>query len=185
MAMMPKRVLHRKQHRGRVTGNAARGNTVEFGEVGLQSMEAGWLSARQIEAGRVALSRAAPGAKIYIRVFPHKPLTSIPLETRMGKGKGEPEYYAAVIKPGTVRSVHTALRRRARMRGGIASSSTPSIDMEPCSGGKSPARVRKSVDLPAPLGPTRHTNEEASRLAWSLEATIVSLENERLPLEDG
>ena len=102
MAMMPKRVLHRKQHRGRVTGNAARGNTVEFGEVGLQAMEAGWLSARQIEAGRVALSRAAPGAKIYIRVFPHKPLTSIPLETRMGKGKGEPEYYAAVLKPGTV-----------------------------------------------------------------------------------
>jgi len=99
---MPKRVLHRKQHRGRIKGLARRGNTVEFGEVGLQSLDAGWISARQIEAGRVALSRAVPGAKIYIRMFPHKPLTSIPLETRMGKGKGEPEYYAAVVKPGTV-----------------------------------------------------------------------------------
>ena len=102
MAMMPKRVLHRKQQRGRVRGEATRGNTVEFGEVGLQAMAPGFLSARQIEAGRVAISRAVPGAKIYIRVFPHKPITSIPLETRMGKGKGEPEYYAAVIKPGTV-----------------------------------------------------------------------------------
>jgi large subunit ribosomal protein L16 len=102
MAMMPKRVLHRKQQRGRIKGMATRGNTVEFGEVGLQSLEGGWLSARQIEAGRVAISRAVPGAKVYIRVFPHKPITSIPLETRMGKGKGEPEYYAAVIKPGTV-----------------------------------------------------------------------------------
>lgn len=102
MANMPKRVLHRKQHRGRIKGLARRGNTVEFGEVGLQSLDAGWISARQIEAGRVALSRAVPGAKIYIRMFPHKPLTSIPLETRMGKGKGEPEYYAAVVKPGTV-----------------------------------------------------------------------------------
>lgn len=102
MANMPKRVLHRKQHRGRLKGLARRGNTVEFGEVGLQSMEPGWISARQIEAGRVALTRAVPGAKIYIRMFPHKPITSIPLETRMGKGKGEPEYYAAVVKPGTV-----------------------------------------------------------------------------------
>lgn len=102
MAMMPKRVLHRKQQRGRVRGVAARGNTVEFGEFGLQAMQAGWISGRQIEAGRVALSRAAPGAKIYIRIFPHKPLTAQPLETRMGKGKGEPEYYAAVVRPGTV-----------------------------------------------------------------------------------
>ncbi|MBL8767178.1 MAG: 50S ribosomal protein L16 [Planctomycetes bacterium] len=102
MAMMPKRVLHRKQQRGKIKGNATRGNTVEFGEVGLQSMEGGWLSARQIEAGRVAISRSVPGAKVYIRIFPHKPITGIPLETRMGKGKGEPEYYAAVIKPGTV-----------------------------------------------------------------------------------
>jgi large subunit ribosomal protein L16 len=102
MALMPKRVLHRKQQRGRVRGVAQRGNTVEFGEVGLQAMAPCWLSGRQIEAGRVAISRAVPGGKVYIRVFPHKPITSIPLETRMGKGKGEPDYYAAVIKPGTV-----------------------------------------------------------------------------------
>lgn len=102
MAMMPKRVLHRKQQRGRVKGVAQRGNTVEFGDIGLQSMQAGWISGRQIEAGRVAISRAVPGAKIYIRIFPHKPLTSKPLETRMGKGKGEPEFYAATVKPGTV-----------------------------------------------------------------------------------
>lgn len=102
MAMMPKRVLHRKQQRGRVRGVATRGNAVEFGEVGLQAMQAAWISGRQIEAGRVAISRAAPGAKVYIRIFPHKPITAIPLETRMGKGKGEPEYYAAVVKPGTI-----------------------------------------------------------------------------------
>ncbi len=102
MPLMPKRVLHRKQQRGRIRGNATRGNTVVFGDVGLQAMEAGWISGRVLEAGRVAISRAVPTAKVYIRVFPHKPITSIPLETRMGKGKGEPEYYAAVVKPGTV-----------------------------------------------------------------------------------
>ncbi len=102
MALMPKRVLHRKQQRGRVKGDARRGNTVEFGDVGLQAMEAGWLSGRQIEAGRVAISRAVPNGKVYIRVFPHKPVSAQPLETRMGKGKGEPEYYAATVKPGTV-----------------------------------------------------------------------------------
>jgi large subunit ribosomal protein L16 len=75
---------------------------VEFGEFGLQSLEAGWLSGKQIEAGRVAASRAAREAKIYIRVFPHKPITATPAETRMGKGKGEPDFWAAVIKPGTV-----------------------------------------------------------------------------------
>lgn len=102
MAMMPKRVLHRKQQRGVVKGDAQRGNTVEFGDFGLQSMDAGWISGRQIEAARVAISRAVPGAKIFIRIFPHKPITSKPLETRMGKGKGEPDYYAAVVRPGTV-----------------------------------------------------------------------------------
>jgi large subunit ribosomal protein L16 len=102
MKAMPKRTAHRKMHKGKIRGDATRGHTVEFGEFGLQSMEAGWLSARVLEAGRVAASRAAPGARITIRVFPHKPITSIPAETRMGKGKGEPEYYAAVIKPGTV-----------------------------------------------------------------------------------
>jgi len=102
MVLMPKRPHHRKMQRGHLRGNAKRGNTVEFGEFGLQSLELGWISGRQLEAGRVAASRAAREAKIFIRVFPHKPITSTPAETRMGKGKGEPEYWAAVVKPGTI-----------------------------------------------------------------------------------
>ena len=102
MKSMPKRTKHRKVHKGKIRGLATRGHTVAFGDCGLQSTEAGWLSSRVLEAGRVAATRAAPGARITIRVFPHKPITSIPAETRMGKGKGEVEYWAAVIKPGTV-----------------------------------------------------------------------------------
>jgi large subunit ribosomal protein L16 len=102
MKSMPKRTKHRKVQKGTIRGNATRGHTVEFGDWGLQSLKPGWLSARVLEAGRVAATRAAPTARITIRVFPHKPITSIPAETRMGKGKGEPEYWAAVIKPGTV-----------------------------------------------------------------------------------
>jgi large subunit ribosomal protein L16 len=102
MKSMPKRTKHRKVQKGTIRGNATRGHTVEFGDWGLQSLEPGWLSARVLEAGRVAATRAAPTGRITIRVFPHKPITSIPAETRMGKGKGEPEYWAAVIKPGTV-----------------------------------------------------------------------------------
>ena len=102
MPQMPKRVKFRKNQRGVVRGNATRGNTVAFGEFGLQSLEAGWLSARVLEASRVAASRAATQARITCRVFPHKPVTSIPAETRMGKGKGEPEYWVAAVKPGTV-----------------------------------------------------------------------------------
>ena len=102
MKAMPKREKHRKVHKGVIRGVATRGHTVEFGDFGLQSMEAGWLSARVLEACRVAATRAAPGARVTCRVFPHKPVTSIPAETRMGKGKGEPEYHVAVIKPGTV-----------------------------------------------------------------------------------
>ena len=103
MALMPKRVKHRKSQRGRIRGNATRCNRVAFGEYGLQSEEGGWLSAQTIEAGRIAAQQYIRGeGKLFIRVFPHKSITSIPLETRMGKGKGEPEYWAAVIKPGTV-----------------------------------------------------------------------------------
>jgi len=102
MKSMPKRTKHRKVQKGNIRGLATRGNTVEFGDWGLQSLEAGWLSARVLEAGRVAATRAAPTARVTIRVFPDKPITSIPAETRMGKGKGEPEYWAAVVKPGTV-----------------------------------------------------------------------------------
>jgi large subunit ribosomal protein L16 len=103
MALMPKRVKHRKSQRGRIRGNATRNNRVAFGEFGLQSEEGGWLSAQTIEAGRIAAQQYIRGeGKLYIRVFPHKSITSIPLETRMGKGKGEPEFWAACIRPGTI-----------------------------------------------------------------------------------
>lgn len=103
MALMPKRVKHRKNQRGRIKGNATRGNHVVFGDFGLQSMEGGWISAATIEAGRIAAQQYLRNeGRLYIRIFPHKSITSIPLETRMGKGKGEPEYWAAVVRPGTV-----------------------------------------------------------------------------------
>ena len=103
MALMPKRVKHRKSQRGRIRGNATRGNRVVFGEFGLQAMEGGWISAATIEAGRIAAQQSIRGeGKLYIRVFPHKSITSIPLETRMGKGKGEPDYWAATVRPGSI-----------------------------------------------------------------------------------
>ena len=103
MPMMPKRVKFRKSQRGKMKGNATRGNTVAFGEYGLQSLGTAWVSARVIEAGRVALSHYLHReGRTFIRIFPHKPISGKPLETRMGKGKGEPEFWAAVVKPGTV-----------------------------------------------------------------------------------
>jgi large subunit ribosomal protein L16 len=103
MPQMPKRVKYRKTQRGKIKGNAMRGNTVSYGEFGLQSLEAGWLSAEAIEAGRITAAHAVRGeGRLFIRVFPHKSVTSIPAETRMGKGKGEPEFWAAVIKPGMI-----------------------------------------------------------------------------------
>ena len=103
MAMIPKRVKYRKSQKGRVKGNATRGNYVAFGEFGLQTLESGRISAATLEAGRVVASQAVKaGGKIYIRIFPHKSVTAIPAETRMGKGKGEVEFWAAVVKPGTI-----------------------------------------------------------------------------------
>jgi large subunit ribosomal protein L16 len=103
MSLMPKRTKFRKVHRGKLKGQATRGNRVAFGDFGLQSMDYAWLSGRQIEAGRVAASRATGGtARVWIRVFPHKPVSSKPAEVRMGSGKGEVEFWAAEIKPGTV-----------------------------------------------------------------------------------
>lgn len=103
MALMPKRVKHRKSQRGRIRGNATRGNRVVFGDFGLQTVEGGWISAQTIEAGRIAAQQYVRGeGRLYIRIFPDKSVTSIPLETRMGKGKGEPDYWAAVVKPGTI-----------------------------------------------------------------------------------
>ena len=100
--LMPKRVKWRKQQRGSIRGIAQRGNTVEFGEFGLQSLEPGWITARTLEAVRISVTRAAPEAKLTRRVFPHKSVTSTPAETRQGTGKGDIDYWCAVVKPGTV-----------------------------------------------------------------------------------
>ncbi|HBH86303.1 MAG TPA: 50S ribosomal protein L16 [Syntrophaceae bacterium] len=101
--LMPKRVKYRKLHRGRMSGKATRGSYVTFGEYGLQATECGWITSRQIEAARVAMTRHVKrGGKIWIRIFPHKSITKKPAETRMGKGKGAPEGWVAVVKPGVV-----------------------------------------------------------------------------------
>ena len=103
MALMPKRVKYRKHQRGKMKGNATRGNYIAFGEYGLQSLATGWVTARQIEAGRVAATHFLHReGKVYIRIFPHKSYTSKPLETRMGKGKGEIEGWVACVRPGTI-----------------------------------------------------------------------------------
>jgi len=101
--LMPKRVKHRKQQRGRMSGQATRGAEIAFGEYGLKAMEPQWITNRQIEAARIAITRHIKRAgKLWIRVFPDKPVTVKPAETRMGKGKGNPEYWVAVVKPGRV-----------------------------------------------------------------------------------
>jgi large subunit ribosomal protein L16 len=101
--LAPKRVKYRKQQKGRMKGKSLRGNTVAFGEYGLQTLEPGWVTNRQIEAARVALTRHIKrGGKVWIRIFPDKPITKKPAETRMGKGKGNPEMWVAVVKPGRV-----------------------------------------------------------------------------------
>jgi len=101
--LMPKRVKYRKAQRGRMRGVATRGSTLAFGDYGLKAMEPGWVTNRQIEAARVALTRSLKrGGKVWIRVFPDKPVTKKPAETRMGKGKGNPEEWVAVVKPGRI-----------------------------------------------------------------------------------
>lgn len=103
MALSPKRVKHRKVQRGRNKGNATRGNNIDFGDFALVSLEPFWLTARQLEAARVALNRRVKrGGKLWVRVFPNKPYSKKPAETRMGKGKGAPDHWVAVVKPGTI-----------------------------------------------------------------------------------
>lgn len=101
--LMPKRVKYRKVQRGRMKGKSIRGNTVTYGEYGLQALEPAWVTSNQIEAARVAITRyIRRGGKVWIKIFPHKPVTAKPAETRMGSGKGSPEYWVAVVKPGRV-----------------------------------------------------------------------------------
>ncbi len=101
--LLPKRVKHRKVHRGRMTGMAKGGTTINFGEYGLQALEPGWITNRQIEAARIAMTRHMKrGGKVWIKIFPDKPVTEKPAETRMGSGKGSPEYWVAVVKPGRI-----------------------------------------------------------------------------------
>ena len=101
--LTPKRVKYRRVHRGRMTGKATRGNTVSYGQFGLQSTEPGWVTSNQIEAARIAMTRyTRRGGKVWIKIFPDKPVSKKPAETRMGSGKGSPEYWVAVVKPGRI-----------------------------------------------------------------------------------
>ena len=101
--LMPKRVKRRRVHRGRMTGKATRGNKVTYGQFGLVALEPAWITSRQIEAARIAMTRSIRrGGKVYIKIFPHKSVTKKPAEVRMGSGKGSPEYWVAVVKPGRV-----------------------------------------------------------------------------------
>ncbi|MBO8169395.1 MAG: 50S ribosomal protein L16 [Thermoanaerobacteraceae bacterium] len=101
--LMPKRVKWRRQHRPKLSGKATKGNKVSFGEYGLQALEPAWITSRQIEAARVAMTRYIKrGGKVWIRIFPDRPITAKPAETRMGSGKGSPEYWVAVVKPGRI-----------------------------------------------------------------------------------
>ena len=101
--LMPKRVKYRRVHRGRMTGKAMRGNTLAYGEFGLQAMEPGWITSNQIEAARIAMTRFTKrSGQVWIKIFPDKPVTKKPAETRMGSGKGSPEYWLSVVKPGRI-----------------------------------------------------------------------------------
>ena len=101
--LLPKRVKYRRVMRGRMTGKATRGNTISYGDIGIQAVEPGWITSRQIEAARIAMTRFIKrGGKVWIKIFPDKPITEKPAETRMGSGKGSPEYWVAVVKPGRV-----------------------------------------------------------------------------------
>ena len=119
--LMPKKVKHRKQQRGRMTGQAKGGTQVSFGDYGIQALEPGWITARQIEAARIAMTRHVKrGGKVWITIFPDKPVTEKPAETRMGSGKGNPEFWVAVVKPGRVMfelgGVNETLAREAMER---------------------------------------------------------------------
>ena len=125
--LMPKRIKWRKQQKGRLRGMAHRGSSIAFGEYGLQALEPAWITSRQIEAARVAITRSlGRGGKVWIRIFPDKPITIKPAETRMGKGKGNPEYWVAVVKPGRIIfEIEGVLRESAQLAIKLASRKLP------------------------------------------------------------
>ncbi len=125
--LSPKRVKWRKQHKGRRRGYATRGNSVAFGDFGIQAQNDAWMTSRQIEAARIAISRSVKrGGKLWVRVFPHKPITKKPAEVRMGKGKGSPEYWAAVVRPGMVLfEINGVTREQAKEAFRLAGSKMP------------------------------------------------------------
>ncbi len=101
--LLPKRVKYRRQHRGRMTGKATRGNSITYGDYGLMALEPSWIKSNQIESARIAINRyLRRGGQVWIKIFPHKPVTKKPAETRMGSGKGSPEFWVAVVKPGRI-----------------------------------------------------------------------------------
>ncbi len=115
--LMPKRVKYRKSHRGRRKGKAYRGSTINFGDFAIKATEAGWITSRQIEACRIAITRTMKrDGKVWIRIFPDKPVSKKPLETRMGKGKGNPEFWVAVVKPGRILFEVTGVPKEVAMR---------------------------------------------------------------------
>ena len=185
MALMPKRVKYRKSQKGRVKGNATRGNYVAFGEYGIQSLEAGRISAQTIEAGRVVASQAVKGGgKLYIRIFPHKSVTAIPAETRMGKGKGEVEFWAAVVKPGT-----DPLRGQRPERGGRPRGLRPRRPQDArATAGSSPAGPRseepESQQMSKPAELREQTDEQLDLLLKEVQNNLFRLrlqsETERL-----
>ena len=125
--LMPKKVKYRKQQRGRMTGKAWRGSSIAFGEFALKAMECGWITSRQIEAARIAMTRFIKrGGKVWIRLFPDKPITKKPAETRMGKGKGSPEMWVAVVRPGRVMfELEGVTREIAEKAMGLAAAKMP------------------------------------------------------------
>ncbi len=146
--LMPKRVKYRKAQRGRMKGTAQRGATLAFGAYGLKALEPGWVTNRQIEAARVALSRSLKrGGKIWIRIFPDKPVTKKPAETRMGKGKGNPEEWVAVVKPGRIIYEMQGVPEDVARRGDLYAA-VPALDgsgQEPVAAGPGPEESRAGL----------------------------------------
>ena len=170
--LMPRKVAHRKHHRGRTAGMTKGGASLAFGEYGIQALEPGWLTARQIEAARIAMTRAIKrGGKVWINVFPDKPVTKKPAETRMGSGKGNPEFWVAVVKPGS-RAVRAVLPRRGNGQGRARQGDPEAADQGPrhhSRGGLLMAKTNaelSELDLAALVEELRATKQESLNLRF-------------------